>query len=199
MADRFPTYDVLAERGTPSWNDPTRAAVDARLSLAERADVLDAAQIATLRAVAARVVPQPAGRPPINLVAMLLDKIAGGDSGDGYRHAALPPARTAWRHGLDAIDAEAQARFEAPFHALDAGQADAILRSVAQGDAHALQWRGMAPALFWSWRLLPDLVSAYWAHPSAWSAMGFGGPAGPRGYVRTSTNRRDPWEAVEES
>src|SRR5690606_27594232 len=111
MADPFPAYDVLQKRGSPSWNEPTRAAADARLALAEREDVLDAAQIVTLRAVAARVVPQPAGRPPINLVAMLLDKIADGDSDDGYRHAALPCARTAWRHGLDAIDAEARARF----------------------------------------------------------------------------------------
>ena len=38
---------------------------------------------------------------------------------------------------------------------------------------------------------------AYYAHPTAWNEMGFGGPASPRGYVRMDKNRRDPWEAAE--
>ena len=41
-------------------------------------------------------------------------------------------------------------------------------------------------------------VSVYYAHPAAWSEIGFGGPASPRGYVRMQANRRDPWEAMEE-
>jgi hypothetical protein len=42
-----------------------------------------------------------------------------------------------------------------------------------------------------------DIVLAYYAHPSAWSEIGWGGPASPRGYVRLDFNDRDPWEAVE--
>ena len=45
--------------------------------------------------------------------------------------------------------------------------------------------------------MLHDIGSAYYAHPTAWSEIGFGGPASPRGYVRMDENRRDPWEAVE--
>ena len=55
----------------------------------------------------------------------------------------------------------------------------------------------MPSGLFWCWRLLPDVVAAYFSHPSAWSMMGFGGPAAPRGYVRLEANRRDGWEAAE--
>jgi hypothetical protein len=40
-------------------------------------------------------------------------------------------------------------------------------------------------------------VSAYYGHPTAWSEIGFGGPASPRGYVRMNFDRRDPWEAAE--
>jgi hypothetical protein len=40
-------------------------------------------------------------------------------------------------------------------------------------------------------------VLAYYSHPTAWSEIGFGGPASPRGYVRMGFNRRDPWEAAE--
>ncbi|HZD88840.1 MAG TPA: gluconate 2-dehydrogenase subunit 3 family protein, partial [Pseudolabrys sp.] len=45
--------------------------------------------------------------------------------------------------------------------------------------------------------LLREIVGIYYAHPDAWSEIGFGGPASPRGYVRLAENRRDPWEAVE--
>jgi hypothetical protein len=40
-------------------------------------------------------------------------------------------------------------------------------------------------------------VFAYYAHPTAWSEIGWGGPASPRGYVRLDFNERDPWEAAE--
>src|SRR3546814_16667027 len=76
MADRFPDYDVLAKRDTPSWNNQTRAAIDKRLALLEERSVLTDRQLQTLRAVAGRLVPQPEGRPPINTVAIVLDKIA---------------------------------------------------------------------------------------------------------------------------
>ena len=105
--------------------------------------------------------------------------------------------REAWQRGLDAIDAEAKAHFDTPFAQLDAAQADAILSIVQQEKVTLAQWADIPAELFWSWRLIPDIVSAYYAHPSAWSAMGFGGPASPRGYVRLQKNRRDPWEAAE--
>ena len=73
---------------------------------------------------------------------------------------------------------------------------DRLLRCVEKGEV-AADWGGLDPQLFWIWRLIPDLVSAYYAHPSAWSAMGFSGPASPRGYVRMDANQRDPWEAAE--
>ena len=42
-----------------------------------------------------------------------------------------------------------------------------------------------------------DIVRAYYAHPTAWSEIGWGGPASPRGYVRMGFDERDPWEAAE--
>lgn len=196
MADRFPGYDVLAKRDTPSWNAKTRAVVDERISLAERGGVLSEAQLVTLRALADRIVPQPEGRAPVNTVAILLGKIAG-EEGDGYRHHELPPLHEAWSRGLDALEAEAQARYGAAFACLDGDDADALLRCVDRGETVGDAWGAMKPDVFFHWRVLPDVVSAFYAHPSAWSAIGFGGPASPRGYVRMGANRRDPWEAAE--
>lgn len=196
MADRFPGYDVLAKRDGPSWNPPTRAVIDERLALSDEADLLDPRRRATLRALAARIVPQPEGRAAVNAAAMVLVKIAQDDS-DGYRPAALPRVREAWTRGLDAIEGEALVRHGRSFADLDGPAQDALLTAVESGKV-ATDWNGLDPKLLWQWRIVPDLVSAYWAHPSAWSAMGFGGPASPRGYVRLGSDQRDPWEAAEQ-
>jgi len=197
VAESYASYDVLAKRDSMSWDDFTRAVIDRRLALTVPEDVLEPTQLATLRAVVGRICPDPPGRPPTTTLAMLVHRIAA-DAGDGYRHHLLPRFAECWRRGLDAIDAEAQARFAGPFAALDGEQADAVLRAIEQGETLAAAWAGLPPRLFWQWRLIPDCVSAHWSQPSLWSAMGYGGPASPRGYVRLGINRRDPWEALEE-
>lgn len=196
MDDRFRDYDVLAKRDTTSWNDPTRAAIDARRSMSVPENALDEAQLATLRMLVERVCPDPPGRESTTTLAMIVHKIAQ-DLSDGYRHHRLPPTAECWRRGLAAIEAEARARHAVSFAQLALASADAVLEAVSRGDVRAAEWHDLPPELFWSWRLIPDLVSAHWAQPSLWSAMGFGGPASPRGYVRLDANRRDPWEAVE--
>src|SRR3546814_4466706 len=74
---------------------------------------------------------------------------------------------------------------------------DLLLAAVERGDISDSAWDHIEVRLFGKGRLLSDFVSAYYAHPSAWSAIGFGGPASPRGYVRLAANMRDSWEAVE--
>ena len=196
MADRFPDYDVLTKRDTPSWNQRTRDVIDERLALQLADGVLTATQMATLHVVVERLCPDPPGRPPTTTLAMVVDKIARDDNG-GHRHHLLPRTAECWRRGLDALEAEARARFEASFAALKPEDAEAILRGVFEGVVCAPEWENLPPMVFWSWRMLPDCVASHWAQPSLWSAMGFGGPAAPRGYVRTGIDRRDPWEAVE--
>ncbi len=55
----------------------------------------------------------------------------------------------------------------------------------------------MSSQEFFQHRVLLDIAAAYYSYPSAWSEMGFGGPASPRGYVRMDFDRRDSWEAAE--
>ena len=196
MADPFPGYDVLAKRDSPSWNSQTRAVIDERLALQVPDGVLDAVQLATLRRVVERICSDAPGRPATTTLAMVVRKIGENES-DGFRHHALPPTGACWRLGLDALEAEARARYGVAFGALTGENADIVLRLVSLGDVRASEWATLPPRLFWSWRLIPDCVSAHWAQPSLWSAMGFGGPAAPRGYVRTGIDRRDPWEAIE--
>ena len=198
MADRYPGYDVLKKRNSPSWNDQTRRVIDRRLRIDPNAHrFFTDAEWPTLRALCDRIVPQTVARPqPVPLAAMIEEKMLSTVS-EGYRHAELPPMREAWRRGLVALDAEARTHYRSRFHELGAMQQDEILTAVQTGTVHASEWHEVPPKSFFIKRVLHDIVSAYYSHPTAWNEICFGGPASPRGYVRMYFDRRDPWEASE--
>jgi hypothetical protein len=196
--DLYPGYDVLAKRDGPSWNAKTRAVLDERLGLGPQTRrFFDEAEWSTLTALAERIVPQPADRSdPVPVAALVDDKLATGRQ-DGYRDAGMPDEREAWRRGLRALDVEARARFGACFHDLNAWAQDELLKLAEAGALTDPAWDGMPSTLFFKHRVLGDVTKAYYAHPTAWNEIGWGGPASPRGYVRMGFDRRDPWEAAE--
>jgi hypothetical protein len=194
--DRYPGYDVLDKRDTSSWNEQTRRAIDARLALPRHGRFFTGHEYATVEAIAARIVPQPSDRPPIPVAALVDAKLLAGEM-DGYRQPGMPRDPEAWRRGLWALDAEAQRAHGSEFRRLRPGEQDALLRRMQRGELADAAWGGMPPASFFRQRLLTDVVRAYYAHPTAWSEIGFGGPASPRGYVRLGYDERDPWEAAE--
>lgn len=196
MTTRYPGYDVQAKRGGPSWDDITREVIDQRTGVRGGPRFLSPAEFRTLAALCARILPQPPGRPLVPLAAIVDAKLAG-NQGDGYRDSCMPPLREAWKRGLAALDAEAQARHQKAFAALPIDQRDALLRDAHAGELSHPAWKGMPPKLFFTRRVLHDIVGAYYSHPQAWSEIGFGGPANPRGYVRLAAGHRDAWEAAE--
>jgi len=193
---RYPGYDVLDKRSTPSWDDITRAVIAERLAIPTQPRFLDSVQWHAMKALCGLIVAQPEDRPPVPLAAML-DALLVENSGDGYRDARMPPLREAWRIGLAALDAESQAQSGDLFAELAAPAQIALLKGMQAGELCGTSWQGMPAELFFSERVLHDICGAYYSHPAAWSEMGFGGPANPRGYVRMYFDRRDPWEAVE--
>ncbi|AET94926.1 hypothetical protein BSFA1_77050 (plasmid) [Burkholderia sp. SFA1] len=201
---RYPEYNVLDKRDTPSWDDVTRAVIDARLATPREPRFFDAVQWNAVRALCACIVPQCKGsdprsdfdREPVPLAALLDAKLDKG-GGDGYRNARLPSMRDAWRIGLAALDAESRARHELPFARIDEDARKSLLSDMQHGKLSHGAWQGMSCELFFQQRVLHDICGAYYSHPHAWSEIGFGGPANPRGYVRMYFDRRDPWEATE--
>ena len=191
---RYPGYDVLAKHDTPSWDDPTRRAIAKRLAVRDEPRFLDAAAWVTLKALCDRILPQT-GEHSYAPLAAYVDRKLLDDRRDGFRHAGLPPLREAWTRGLAALEAEARTAHGLTFPALDPGAQDAMIGAMQHGKLTSPAWGDMPCALFFSDRAGPDIVHAYYAHPSAWSEIGFGGPASPRGYVRLDFNKRDPWEA----
>jgi hypothetical protein len=196
MPDRYPGYGVLSKRSSPSWNEVTRRVIDQRLSLPREPNFFTEDEWLTLSAVCDRIVPQPKDRVPIP-VAALIDHKMSIDKTDGYRHYQLPRMQDAWKRGLHAMDHEARARYGGRFHGISVAEQNELLGRMQQGELNDPVWGGMPCKVFFSERMVHDIVSAYYTHPTAWNEIGFGGPASPRGYVRMGFDKRDPWEAAE--
>ena len=203
MAERgfrnpYPDYDVLAKWQSPSWNEQTREVVAKRLRELPPRRFLTEAQYATLEAVCDRVMPQPERGLDKVPIAPWIDARLHENRGSGTRYVPLPPLQDCWRRGLDAIEAEAQHRYRRPYHLLDPVEQDLILQAMNKGETEGPAWGPHFPAQkFMRHELLQVIVEVYYAHPAAWSEIGFGGPASPRGYLRLAANRHDSWEAQE--
>ena len=146
-----------------------------------------------LQAICQRLIPQP-DRPadPVPIVPFI-DEQLHQNQGDGYRYESLPPQRDAWRIGIRAIEEEARARWARGFRDLrrqSAGCGAAARCSTAT--AHRRLAGHAAEAVLFKSVLLHEAVGVYYAHPAAWSEIGFGGPAAPRGYVRMQAEPARP-------
>lgn len=177
------TRAVLRARGRP--DEPGRPAS------------LPDASFALLRAVAARVLPQPEPA-AFDMAARLGAQLASG-SGDGWRFAALPPDAEAYRLALNTLQAAALAEHGAAFVELDGDRQDALLRRADEGrlPPGALQPDAMA---LWFQDLRSELVKLYVAHPTTLARMGYsgvfyGGDGEPKsGFVALGIGAREAWE-----
>ena len=192
----FLTYDVLDKWDTPSWNDQTREAVRQRLDEVPPRRFLSSEQWSLLEAIVARLLPQPERDEPVPIVPWI-DEMLHRNAGPGYRYSDMPPMRDAWRQGLDAIACEARNRHGKSFEELSSGDQDALLRDVQHNRVESRYWGDLPAGGFFLHELLKQTVGIYYSHPAAWSEIGFGGPASPRGYARLGFDERDPWEAEE--
>jgi hypothetical protein len=192
----YPGYDVMSKRDTPSWNDKTRAVIDARLAVEARSLFFSAEEWRTLEALCDRVVPQPVGKARVPLGAYVDRQLLAGKT-KGYRFEGMPQPAEAWRRGLAALEEAALRAQGRPFAHLTQADQDDLLRQMADGSLQAQALRDMPAKTFWNSHVIHDVAGAYYAHPQAWNDIGWGGPASPRGYVRLGLNHRDPWEPEE--
>ena len=190
------TYDVLDKWDSPSWNDQTREVVGNRLDDVPPRRFLTPERWSLLEAISARLIPQSDREQPVPITPWIDDMLHRNRS-PGYRYADMPPMRDAWRQGLDAIAAEARNRHGKSFEELSPEDQDALLRDVQNNRVESRYWDDLPPGGFFLHHLLKQVVAVYYSHPSAWSEIGFGGPASPRGYARLGLDERDSWEAEE--
>ncbi|KQT20110.1 thioesterase [Methylobacterium sp. Leaf399] len=184
---------------SPRVNGRLRAALDDRAAPddpAYRPAVLDPVELAILRAVVDRVLPQK-GSARIDIAARIDARLGRGE-GDGWRFADLPPDSQAYRAAIRSLDGEACARAHLRFLALDGTAQDAILTTAAEG---RLDGTGLdaAQMTLWFEDLRSDVVRTYLAHPAALARIGFGGigaggDTAPAGFARVGVDGREPWE-----
>lgn len=164
-----------------------------------RPQALDAVELAILRALVARVLPQAAG---IDLAARIDARLATG-GGDGWRFSVLPPDAKAYRAGLRSLDAAAQAE-GSYFVALDGEAQDRLLRAIEAGDKPhgSVLPLDPVPLTFWFEDLRADVVRTWLAHPAALARIGFSGigaggdGARPAGFTEVGLGAHEPWEPI---
>lgn len=194
---RYPHYDVLAKWNTPSWDDASRATVAHRLRTVPPRRFFGEDAWRTLWALCETAVPQDGRAEPVP-IAPWIDEACVEHRTNGTRYDGLPDMREIWPRALAALDAEAQARCGAPFAELDASARADVVGAVGRGETRSPRWEGLDTVRVVRDVFLKEIVGVYYAHPTAWNEIGFGGPASPRGYVRLGPDAADPWEAREE-
>lgn len=191
---RYPVGTVRALLHTELVTPATRRALRARLgvSASSGARYLAPRELATLRAVCARLVPQPERPQPIDLAASIDERLAH-EEGNGWRFATMPPDRDAYRLAMTALDADAHEMAATSFVGLAPSQQDALLRRVQQGEIRSAEWDGVPPDTFFT-ELLADVTECYYSHPLAQEEIGYVGMADARGWIAIGLNELEPRE-----
>jgi hypothetical protein len=197
LRSRYPGYDVLAKRNSVDWDDQTREVVRQRLENVPPIRFFTPDETRLLEAVCARILRPLDGESEIPIVPWIDEKLFY-DRRDGYRYEELPALREVWRLGLAGIDESARALYKGRrFADLSIDAQDEVLRHVARGEAPGASWQRLPPKRFFRDVLCLTAVKIHYAHPHAWSAIGYSGPSSPRGHVRNWMGGVDPWDAHE--
>jgi hypothetical protein len=192
----YPGFDVM--RQADHWDPATRALITRRVRDIPPIRFFTRAEAHLLTAAVDRILPQddrcPDERIPIVpwIDARCFERIT-----DGWRLEDLPPDEEAWRLGLRGIDQTARIRFGVSFVELSEAQQDEVLRLVASGQPPGSIWQQLPARRFWIFIVLQQVCAIYYAHPTAWNEIGFGGPAYPRGYFALNRGDPEPWETRE--
>jgi hypothetical protein len=194
--DLYPGFHILDQRG--HWDEATRKVVLDRVEHVPPFRHFNPHQQGTLQALCDRVMPQSFRAPEQRIpIAPWIDLSCSQGSTEGYRFDNMPTNSVAWDWGLDGLDQTAQALFQAPFVVLNGERQDQVLQSIRGGSPPGEVWQRMPARRWWIYVALRQITGVYYAHPTAWDEIGFGGPAYPRGYFALNFGEPEPWEVEE--
>jgi gluconate 2-dehydrogenase gamma chain len=172
----YPDGTVRALLETDQVTDATRQALTDRLTKQIQApNFFSEDELALLKAVCDRLIPQPERTEPIDIAGGIDERLANGKS-DGWRYDVLPADGDAYRAGLQGIDESAQALRQRPFLQLTGDQQDDVLRLVQLADAPGTTWDKIPAERFFE-ELLAEAISNYYSHPLAQEEIGYVGMA----------------------
>ncbi|MET4105797.1 gluconate 2-dehydrogenase subunit 3 family protein [Hymenobacter sp. UYP22] len=194
---KYPQGTVRALLDSEHVTPATKAALEARLTISTNyvPQFFDADTYQLLRAVAARLFPQPEREAPIELAPNVDKRLAEGRA-DGWRYDVMPPDREAYRLGLGGINQAAQAQFQQPFMELNETAQDTVLGQLAAEKASGENWAQVSQKYFFE-EMLAELTESYYAHPLAQEEIGYVGMADQPGWTRIGLNEREDREPAE--
>jgi hypothetical protein len=195
MVGRYPDYDVLEQQG--HWDEPTRRVVLDRLRNVPPIHFFTAAEAETLKAFCDIVTAQDE-EPRIPVLSYIDEKLHGG-VGDGWQYYDLPSDGEVWRRLARGLDAEARHLSYASFAAAPEEAQVGIVHRLSTAELFGGVWETVNVGRLWK-VVMRYVAQAFYSHPWAWTEIGFGGPAYPRGYGAFGSPHLaedESWEAEE--
>jgi hypothetical protein len=189
-ASRFPGFDVLSQ--ARHWDQVTADAVMARIRPPAAPRFFTGPEAACARTLLNLLTGQdePDGELAVPVLEMVDSRLQAGET-DGWRYDDMPEDGQAWRDTLAHLDADAGQRCGTLF--ADAPELDQLALVQAVQDLKSADWHGLPAAHVWSlWTRYA--CTAFYAHPFAWTEIGFPGPAYPRGYKNAGVGKLEPFE-----
>ncbi len=173
--------------------DATRAAVSTRLATPQVIEprFFTSESLVTLRAVCARLVPQP--HPGAVDIAGAIDTRLADGIGDGWRYDAMPSDGEAYERGLVGLDETAREMSGGAFIALSGERQDAVISAVEGGSPAGATWRSLPARRFFE-DLLAEAIEAYYSHPLGQEEIGYLGLADAPGWQLIQLGERHPRE-----
>jgi len=191
----YPSYDVMSQQD--HWDDHTQQVVQSRLSGQSTYQFLQTEEVEQLKRLTGDLVGDHR-QDIIQYVVGFIDQSLSSDIGEGQRKVGVPKADILLRDGLKAMNRSAEKKYGQNLLGLDVKDRLQLLQELSQnGVAPVEEWTGLSQKEMFK-KLLNWSIEAYYSHPTVWSEIGYGGPAYPRGYVRTKIGQLDPWEAQPE-
>lgn len=188
----YPDFEVLDEQS--KWDAATRDVVLARLEPPAEPRVLNAREVAVLRALVARLLEEE--RPELlDFIVGHIDGLLDQSPGEAQRKPDVPKQAELIRRGLAALDGAADLAHQRPYAECEPRAQFQLAAALQNGGLIVPEaWRDLPQGAFFK-KVLSQAVDALASHPRIWSEMGYAGPAYPRGYYRIKKGLRDPWEA----
>ena len=190
MVGRYPDYDVLEQ--ADHWDAVTRRVVLERIEPPGPLRFFDADEEPALRALCDTCMAQD--HEPRVPVAEYVDRAMADGQLDGYQYADMPDDRETWRIVLAGLDETAHDRHGADLAGCGQAEREAIVQDFSTGSLSGGSWDRLNVSRAWS-VCMRAILTGFYSHPWAWNEIGFGGPAYPRGFMRTGpTGVREPYE-----
>lgn len=188
--DRFPGFDVTGQ--ARHWDRPTADLVLSRLRPPGRPRFHRPPEASTARALLALLLDLD-GEVLDQVLAMIDNRLADRQT-DGWHFEDMPEDSAAWRESLHGLDDDASGRHGRAFADCPPTQQGAIVAAVrARGP---VAWHGLDASHIWGlWTRYA--CTAYYAHPAAWTEIGFPGPAYPRGYANLGVDALEHHEVAD--